>query len=118
MDVYYQISNTTLLSESGYDVNDIIFRVTTDTSTALETSTVNFDYKCFKSLADETSGMWAFKLIVDGKRVKNITNWAIDLATFSVADLPIIIVDMLSDTFNIEKTNIEVVMLTPPTEEA
>jgi hypothetical protein len=116
MDVYYKISNTILLSESGYDVNNIIFRVVTDTSTTLETSSVNFDYKCFKSLADETAGMWPFKLRVDGKRVKNVTNWPVDLATFSVADLPIIIVDMLSDTFSIEKNNIEVVMVTPPAE--
>jgi len=116
MTVYYQISNTTLISESGYDVQDIIFKMHTSTANLLNNGTVDCEYKCYKSKEDKDNRLSAYKLRVDGVRVKNISNYSLEPwgYEFGTQNYQAVETQMIADTFGVSLENITAHEDTPP----
>ena len=105
---YYQIANSSVETEAGYTVQDVIFKMNTSIAKLVTTGTVDCEYRVYKSKADKDAGLMAFKLRMNGERVKNISSyslapWGYEFGTQNYVEIE---KQMISDTFNIPIENI------------
>lgn len=105
---YYQIATSSVETESGYTVKDVIFKMNTSIANLVTTGTVDCEYRVYKSKADKDAGLMAFKLRMNGERVKNISNyslapWSYEFGTQNYVEIE---KQMIADTFNIPVENI------------
>jgi len=83
----------------------------TSTANLLSTGTVDCEYKCYKSKTDKDNGVSAFKLRVDGERLKNISGYSLEPWNyeFGTQNYQAVEMQMISDTFGVALENIAAV---------
>ena len=111
--IHYQVTNTELTNESGFTANDFIFKMATSIPFQLENGdlAVNCEYRVYKSAADMAAGLKPFKLMNNGERVVNISNFSLAPwgNVFGTDNYTAVEKQMIKDTFGVLLGNLTVV---------